>query len=221
MSSFSELAAKLVVEPDSTLLCLGDIVKYRALYNIFDREIFIFDGDNPVGLIKKKDIHDFEIASKTISPKVRYYDCREYVQNGTGVFIGIESLVRAIVEGDDGISWNQFNRLDYLPHIAYMVLDNPFHGPLSRSLLWVFESQVESHVGTLRYIGHENGFARHNLIFFSPYTLEDLKAFIQLWFRGILMASVVFTLEFVVSRTHKRFLRNSVNFVALRIRSSG
>lgn len=83
MSSFSELAAKLVVEPDSTLLCLGDIVKYRALYNIFDREIFIFDGDNPVGLIKKKDIHDFEIASKTISPKVRYYDCREYVQGRT------------------------------------------------------------------------------------------------------------------------------------------
>lgn len=208
ISGFLELAAKLVYDTGPTLFCFEDEGEVSALLDIYGIVFYITVVKGLLGLteITKTD-YAIQHFCKVINLKLRYVDCKEYVQKGKGVFFGIKKRIRAAVEDESKVSWNQFNRLDNLPRIAYVELDCPLQKPLSRSLLRVFESQIESHAGAAQYVSHKKRFSERNQQIISPYAIDDLWAFIQLWLSGILMASIVFLLQCVVSHSQETLLR--------------
>lgn len=202
ISSALELAGKLSTSRDTTLLCLEDPNVARGLTEIHGTNVRVFP-EYRAGFKASKmdDLRSAATFFEKASPKVRPFDCKEFLQNGTGVFFGKESTVRAAAEWDPKISPNQFTRLDYVPALAIALLHNSFGRPLSKSLLLLFESQVEAHLNALRNFKEERKFTKVSHETISAHSLQDIRLFIELWFLGLGAAGVILILERFVVRS--------------------
>lgn len=132
--------------------------------------------------------------------KLSYSDCKEYVRNGTGVFVGYENEIKAAVDGDSEMSRCPVTRLEYAPDIVVVLFHSRYRRPLARSLLRLFESQLEAHVHKLRSDKEQRRQTRLNLAALGPHRLDEMWHLVQLWFLGILTASFILFCECVASR---------------------